>query len=159
MSCHSLALSVFPAGEMEIFLDPVLSRRILLVDDEADFIEPVAYWLRSKGYDVEMAGDGEAALQTIAERRPDIVFLDINMPRLGGLEALKTIREHDPDLPVVLLTAAYGDEDKIRRARELGVSGFFAKSYTFEQLTQVLQATLKTHRSLRDPSQEEKKDT
>jgi len=121
---------------------------ILLVDDEKDFIEPISFWLRSKGYDVAMASDGRRALEAIAARRPDIVFMDINMPGQTGLETLKAIRQTDQDLPVILLTSAYGDEGKIVAARSLGVSGFFAKNYTFEQLMQVLQATLNAHRGL-----------
>ncbi|MDD5138607.1 MAG: response regulator, partial [Candidatus Omnitrophica bacterium] len=57
---------------------------ILLVDDEKDFIEPISFWLRSKGYDVAMASDGRQALDAISARRPDIVFMDINMPGQGG---------------------------------------------------------------------------
>ncbi|MFA5038559.1 MAG: response regulator [Candidatus Omnitrophota bacterium] len=125
---------------------------ILLVDDEKDFIEPVAYWLRAKGYEISTAVDGRKALDEIERRKPDIIFMDINMPEMDGLEALRIIREKDKDLPVILLTAAFGDEAKIARARDLGVSGFFAKNYTFDQLVQVMQVTLKTHRSLHDSS-------
>lgn len=126
---------------------------ILLVDDEKDFIEPVAYWLRSKGYLTSMVNDGRQALSEIGKNRPDIVFMDINMPEMDGLEALRKIRENDKDLPVILLTAAFGDETKIVQARNLGVSGFFAKNYTFDQLMQVIYVTLKTHSSLHDASE------
>ncbi len=129
---------------------------ILLVDDEQDFIEPISFWLRSKGYDVGMASDGRQALESISSRKPDIVFMDINMPGQSGLETLKIIRQTDQDLPVILLTSAYGDEAKIIAARSLGVSGFFAKNYTFEQLMQVLQVALNTHRSLRPSEGNEK---
>lgn len=125
-----------------------------MVDDEKDFIEPVAYWLRSKGYATSMVNDGRQALDEIGKKRPDIVFMDINMPEMDGLEALQKIRESDKDLPVILLTAAFGDEAKIVRARNLGVSGFFAKNYTFDQLMQVMYVALKTHSSLHDSSQE-----
>ncbi|MDD5019732.1 MAG: response regulator [Candidatus Omnitrophica bacterium] len=130
---------------------------VLLVDDEKDFVEPIAYWLRSRGYEVATAEDGRGALDGIASRRPDIVFMDINMPGMDGLEALRKIRETDKDLPVILLTAAFGDESKIVTARSLGVSGFFAKNYTFEQLMQVLQVALKMHRHLPDGPQEDAK--
>jgi len=122
---------------------------VLLVDDETDFIEPIAFWLKSRGYVVTTAVDGEEAIGKIREARPDIVFLDINMPVMDGLECLRRLREFEKDLPVIMVTAAFGSEDKITRAKELGVSGFFAKNYTFDQLTQMIQVTLRTHRALR----------
>lgn len=123
-----------------------------MVDDEKDFLEPVAYWLRSKGYEVGVSPNGAAALDEIQKRRPDIIFMDINMPEMDGIQALEKIRQTDKELPVILLTAAFGDEAKIVKAKALGVSGFFAKNYTFEQLVQLLQVTLKTHQSLHGPS-------
>ncbi len=123
--------------------------QILLVDDETDFTEPVAFWLKSRGYGVATAANGEQAVQMIQGSRPDIVFLDINMPVMDGLECLRQLREFDKNLPVVMVTAAFGSESKITRAKELGVSGFFAKNYTFDQLVQMIQMTLRTHRALR----------
>ncbi len=123
--------------------------RVLLVDDETDFTEPIAFWLKSRGYGVATAVNGQEALQMVQGSRPDIVFLDINMPVMDGLEALRQLRDIDKDLPVIMVTAAFGSEDKITRAKELGVSGFFAKNYTFDQLVQMIQVTLRTHRSLR----------
>jgi len=123
--------------------------QVLLVDDETDFTEPIAFWLKSRGYGVASAVNGEQAIQMVRASRPDIVFLDINMPVMDGLEALKYLRDFDKDLPVIMVTAAFGSEDKITRAKELGVSGFFAKNYTFDQLVQMIQVTLRTHRALR----------
>ncbi|MGE5280560.1 MAG: response regulator [Deltaproteobacteria bacterium] len=123
--------------------------RVLLVDDETDFTEPIAFWLKSRGYDVDTAVNGEEAIQRVRGGRPDIVFLDINMPVMDGLECLRQLREFDRELPVVMVTAAFGSPDKITRAKELGVSGFFAKNYTFDQLIQMIQVTLRTHRGLK----------
>ena len=123
--------------------------QILLVDDETDFTEPIAFWLKSRGYGVATAANGEQAVQMIRSSRPDIIFLDINMPVMDGLECLRQLREFDKDLPVVMVTAAFSYEEKITRAKELGVSGFFAKNYTFDQLVQMIQVTLRTHRALR----------
>ena len=123
--------------------------QILLVDDETDFTEPIAFWLKSRGYGVATAANGEQAVQMIRSSCPDIIFLDINMPVMDGLECLRQLREFDKNLPVVMVTAAFGSEEKITRAKELGVSGFFAKNYTFDQLVQMIQVTLRTHRALR----------
>jgi len=123
--------------------------QVLLVDDETDFIEPVAFWLKSRGYAVATAANGEQAVRMIQDKRPDIVFLDINMPVMDGLEALRQVRTFDKDLPVIMVTAAFSSEEKITRAKELGVSGFFAKNHTFDQLLQMIQVSLRTHRGLR----------
>jgi len=128
--------------------------QILLVDDETDFTEPIAFWLKSRGYAVTTAANGQLAVEAVKKSRPDVVFLDINMPVMDGLEALRNLRTFDKELPVIMVTAAFGSEDKITRAKQLGVSGFFAKNYTFDQLIQMIQMTLRTHRGLRPDGKE-----
>jgi DNA-binding response OmpR family regulator len=123
---------------------------VLLVDDETDFTEPIAFWLKSRGYAVMTAINGKDAVDKVKKEPPDIVFMDINMPILDGLEALKEIREFNQQIPIIMVTAAYGSEEKITRAKELGVSGFFAKNYTFDQLVQMIQMTLRAHKNLRE---------
>ncbi len=125
---------------------------VLLVDDETDFTEPIAFWLKSRGYAIDTAINGRDAVEKIRRNPPDIVFMDINMPVMDGLEALKEIRQFNKDIPIIMVTAAFGSEEKITRSKELGVSGFFAKNYTFDQLVQMIQMTLRTHKNLRDPA-------
>lgn len=117
--------------------------RILIVDDEVDFAESLAYWLEAKGYPVERAENGKEALERIAENPPDVVFMDINMPVMGGIEALKKLRETNKTLPVVMVTAAYQDTEKFMQSKELGISGFFPKSESLNQLGRVLEIALK----------------
>jgi DNA-binding response OmpR family regulator len=124
---------------------------VLLVDDETDFTEPIAFWLKSRGYGVATAVNGKEAVERVKSDSPDSVFMDINMPIRDGLEALKEIREFNKMLPIIMVTAAYGSEEKITRAKNLGVSGFFAKNYTFDQLVTMIQMTLRTHKNLRGP--------
>lgn len=121
---------------------------ILLVDDEPDFVEPVALWLNSKGYNVQTAGNGKEAVLKVRQDPPHIIFMDINMPEMDGLEALKEIRTFNRDVPVILITAAYKDEEKINKAKECGISGIFAKNYTFDQLANMIHVALKTHKQL-----------
>ena len=125
------------------------SVRVMLVDDEPDFIEPIAFWLQSKGYTVVKAPNGKVALEMIKQHTPDIMFLDINMPEMDGLETLKNLRAFNTLLPVIIVTAAYQDEAKFSNARQLGISGFVPKQSSLSELVQVLEVTLRTHGKLK----------
>ncbi|MBN1870248.1 MAG: response regulator [Candidatus Omnitrophica bacterium] len=114
--------------------------KILLVDDESDFIEPIAFWLESKGYDVQMAVNGQQALQSIDEDIPDIVLLDINMPVMDGIETLRKIRAKHQTLPVIMITAAI---EQISVLQDLNIAGFFPKSGSLTQLEQLLDPVLR----------------
>ena len=131
-------------------MDPKI--RILIVDDEQDFAESVAFWLTSKGYEVTRAERGATAVELVMEGRHDILFLDINMPQMSGIEALRRIRAFNKTLPVIVVTAAYEDETKFADVNALGVSGFFPKEGTMTQLTQVLEVALRSHRTLKPPT-------
>ena len=122
---------------------------ILLVDDEKDFVETIVFWLKTKGYAVDVAYDGKTALGMIDERRPKIVFLDINMPGMDGIETLRLIRQKYASLPVIMLTA-YGTEKKLGEAKKLGISGFFPKDGDFEELAGFIDAALRSHRDMKD---------
>src|SRR3989338_1495811 len=123
------------------------SVRVLLVDDEEDFLESVAFWLTSKGYHVTKAHDGETALAMLKEGRHDVVFLDVMMPRLDGIETLRRLRAFNKTIPVVLVTASnLADENKYAGAKALGFSGLFPKGSSLTQLTQALEVALRTLR-------------
>lgn len=116
--------------------------KILLVDDQPDFLEPIAFLLRSSGYEVLLANSGRAAIEIVKNNSPDIVFLDIVMPEADGLETLASIREINKDLPVVMLTGHPDDENRAK-AKQLGVSGFFPKRGNVWQLPTIIESTLK----------------
>jgi CheY-like chemotaxis protein len=78
-------------------------KRVLIVDDEPDLTAVVREYLQEQ-YEVVVANDGTAALAAFRRQRPDVVFLDINMPGPSGLEVLKQLRQADPTLPVVMVT-------------------------------------------------------
>jgi CheY-like chemotaxis protein len=80
-------------------------RRILIVDDEPALREILAAVLADEGYAVQMAADGRSALDLIATAPPDLVITDISMPRLDGWGLLTQIRQDDPTLPVLLISA------------------------------------------------------
>ena len=115
---------------------------ILLVDDEQDFLDPIAFWLEAKKYKVRTASNGEEAIKLIKEELPNIVLLDINMPVMNGIETLKHIRENYGDLPVIMITA---EIERLPAIQDMGISGFFPKEGTLEQLEQLLEPVIRIH--------------
>ena len=91
---------------------------ILVVDDEEEIRELCRVNLEFEGYAVVEAADGVEALEKARSERPDLIFLDVMMPRMDGWEVLRQLKEADDTsgIPVVLLTAKTGEEDQIRRA-------------------------------------------
>ena len=78
-------------------------KRVLIVDDEPELTDVVREYL-GEHYDVVVANSGAAALASYRQKRPDVVFLDINMPGPSGVEVLKELRRLDPGLPVIMVT-------------------------------------------------------
>jgi CheY-like chemotaxis protein len=121
---------------------------VLLVDDEADFTQPMSFWFQSKGYSVLVASNGEQALQVIKTKGPHIVFLDLNMPVMDGIETLKRLRQFNKDLPVIIVSA-YLDQERVKAAYDHGISGVFYKGADFAEGHALLEAALRTHKSLK----------
>lgn len=124
--------------------------RVLLVDDEIDFIQTMRFWLISKGYAVVTATDGESAIKIIKEETADIIFLDLNMPVMDGLETLKKIREFNKDLPVIIISAYIEDKQKMKEINACGISGVFYKGKDFAEGLAILEVALRTHKALKD---------
>lgn len=121
--------------------------RVLLVDNQPDFLEVCGFWLASKGYDVRKATSGQEALRCIETDAPDVVLLDVRMPQMGGLETLRRIRTIAKTLPVILIAAdieeTAGERERaLAGANALGIVGCFAKRNDFRQLGELLQAAL-----------------
>ena len=81
--------------------------KVLLVDDEESFVEPLAERMEARGFSVAVAHNGQEALQIAGERSFDAIFLDLAMPGIDGIETLKRLKEKNPDLQVVLLTVRW----------------------------------------------------
>ena len=122
--------------------------KALLVDDETDFRQLMAFWMKSKGYAVVEAANGEEAVTLARKERPDIIFMDLNMPVMDGTEALKKIREFDADVPVIIISA-YVEDRKAKEAMKAGISGVFFKGKDFQEGLALLEAALHTHRKLK----------
>jgi len=109
--------------------------RVLVVDDHPAFRKALTSALRLVG-DIEIAGEaggGVAACDQAEELEPDVVLMDLSMPDLSGIDAMKRIHESRPELPVVILTA-HADDGVEREAREAGARGFLAKGTGLQDL-------------------------
>jgi len=113
--------------------------RILVADDHSLFRDGIVSLLEAGGYDViGQAGDGEAALEQAILLRPDLVLLDINMPRMTGLEALRAIKTSLPGTKVVMLTVSEEDADLVEAIRS-GAEGYLLKHLNASEFLQMLQ--------------------
>jgi len=121
--------------------------RILLVDDEDGFRRPMEFWLKAKGYQVVGVNNGADALTQIERERPMIVYLDMKMPGMNGIETLAKIRENDKTLPVIMITA-HGTPNDMKAAEALGVSGFFMKDDDFASAAKLIVIALETSKVL-----------
>ena len=104
-----------------------MKKKILVVDDEADFLEVIKLRLEANGYDVITSLNGEDALNKIKDEKINAVLLDILMPGIDGLEVLKRIRKLDENLPVYIITA-FSTEERFKMANKFGASGFIVKT-------------------------------
>jgi DNA-binding response OmpR family regulator len=117
---------------------------ILLVDDEPNIIDLARMYLQQEGFRVESAGDGEAALEKIAESVPALVVLDLMLPKLDGWDVCRRIRsdEATKDLPLIMLTARDDDVDKIV-GLELGADDYLTKPFNPRELVARIKAILR----------------
>ncbi len=84
-----------------------MAKRVLAVDDEEGIRDAFLLALEDSGYDVDTASTGEEALEKSAQQKPDLLFLDLRMPGMGGVETLRRFRRVHPDTPVYIVTAFY----------------------------------------------------
>src|SRR5919205_1519060 len=127
--------------------------KVLIADDDADLLDLMTYALRREGYTVLAAIDGKQALHRFETERPDIVLLDVNMPKLNGFEVCRRIRR-DSETPLIMLTACDEEED-IVRGLQIGADDYVTKPFSVKQLTARMQAVLRRyHTSARQPSSE-----
>ena len=122
--------------------------RVLVVDDEADFRNLMTFWLESKGYKVITAGDGKSAIELVRAKQADIVFMDLRMPIMDGVDAMKNIRTFDAVTPVIIISSYIADP-KIQEASSHGMSGVFYKGEDFDKNLPLLETVLRTHKNLK----------
>jgi two-component system KDP operon response regulator KdpE len=104
---------------------------ILVVDDEPHIVRTLTINLRARDYDVESAGDGRSALQIMAERKPDVIVLDLGLPDMDGVDVLRRVRETST-VPVVVLSARQDSDDKIE-ALDAGADDYVTKPFGMDE--------------------------
>ena len=105
-----------------------MGKRILLVDDTITVLMFEKMMLAGQGYDLQTASDGDEALSSVAKTQPDLILLDIMMPKMDGIETLKRLKD-DPDtshIPVVMVTTK-GEPDLIEKAFQAGCDDYITK--------------------------------
>jgi DNA-binding response OmpR family regulator len=121
--------------------------RMLIVDDEESVREVLSDYFVDRGYAVITASDGVGALAAFSRERADVVLLDVRMPGLDGLTVLKRLREADPDVAVIMVTANE-DVEVARQTLSVGAFDYVAKPFDFEHLDRaVVAASLRSSRT------------
>ena len=118
--------------------------KILIVDDSSTMRKIVMRTLRQAGYDgadIVEAGDGQEGLTKLEEGAVDLIFSDVNMPNMNGLDFLKTLRGNGDESPVVMVTTE-GGEEAMNEAMSSGANGYVVKPFTPDKLKDVLSKVL-----------------
>ncbi len=115
--------------------------KVLVAEDEIDILELIVYCLTFAGFEVVTADDGEQAVQMAVQEQPDLIMLDVRMPKMTGYEACAAIKETTElkDIPVVFLSAK-GQESEIEAGLQAGAYEYILKPFAPEDLVQKVQA-------------------
>lgn len=120
-----------------------MTKRILIVDDETYILNILDFSLGGEGFEVITASNGEEALTTAVDLHPDLIVLDVMMPKIDGFEvcrALKT-KNDTKDIPIILLTAKDRDSDR-KRGEEVGVDRYMTKPFSPQRLIEAIHEML-----------------
>ncbi|BDG01350.1 response regulator transcription factor [Anaeromyxobacter oryzae] len=124
-----------------------MAHRILIVDDEPNIVISLEYLMKRAGYEVAVAVDGEEALRAVAEQPPDLVILDVMLPRLNGFEVCRRLRS-DPrwsGLRIVMLTAK-GRDTEVAKGLEVGADAYVTKPFSTRDLVAQVGELLQSRR-------------
>ena len=115
--------------------------RIMVVEDEESFSEALSFMLRREGYEVEVAGDGNLAMDMFEQRGADLILLDLMLPGLSGLEVCRQIRGRS-QVPIIMLTAKDGEIDKVV-GLEIGADDYVTKPFSSRELLARVRSVLR----------------
>jgi DNA-binding response OmpR family regulator len=125
---------------------PIAGRgeRILVVEDEPAFAELISLWLERSGWHTQIAPDGAYALRAVAEEPPDLIVLDLSLPRVDGWHVIERVRERSP-VPIIVVTARGSEADKVR-GLAIGADDYVTKPFSFPELVARVAAALRRAR-------------
>jgi len=118
-----------------------MAKKILVIDDEPNIVDVLKARLEANGYEVVIAHDGDSGLDAVKLTRPDLIILDVMMPRMDGLTFAKKMKadESIPDIPIIVLTA----KEKMRDLFEIeGIKDYITKPYTAPELLEKIRRRL-----------------
>ena len=130
----------------------MMDKKILVIDDDTNICELLRLYMENDGYTVAIANDGEAAVKTFGEFHPDIILLDIMLPKLDGWQVCREIRKTS-DTPIIMLTAKSETFDKVL-GLELGADDYVVKPFDSKEVLARVKAVLR--RTTKQPSDEVK---
>jgi len=112
-----------------------MAHRILIVDDEPNIVVPLEFLMKREGYDVAIARDGQAALDALAEKAPDLVILDVMLPQMSGFDVCRHIRGDARwrGLKILMLTAK-GRDSEMHKGLDLGADAYVTKPFSTRDL-------------------------
>lgn len=112
-----------------------MSKRILIADDEPNIVMSLEFLMKHEGFEVEVANDGEAALQAVEERTPDLILLDVMMPKMTGFEVCQRIRTNPrwQGVKIIMLTAK-GRDTEVAKGLGLGADAYMTKPFSTKDL-------------------------
>lgn len=131
-----------------------MSQKILVVDDEQSIVTLLKYNLETAGYIVEVAYDGEEALQKVNAVQPDLVVLDVMLPKLDGIEVCKTIRSDKNLVPILMLTAKDDEFDRVL-GLELGADDYMTKPFSPREVVARVKAILRRSQQVQSVQEDE----
>jgi len=123
-----------------------MAERILVIEDDPSILRGLQLNLGMEGYTVRSAADGETGLQLAHSEKPDLVVVDVMLPKLGGLEVVRELRREDPDLPVLILSAKGQEADKVA-GLQLGADDYMVKPFGLKELLARIDALLRRRRA------------
>jgi two-component system alkaline phosphatase synthesis response regulator PhoP len=123
-----------------------VAEKIVIIEDDPSILRGLQLNLGMEGYSVRSASDGETGLRLAKTERPDLVLVDVMLPRLGGLEVVREIRKSDPDLPILILSAKGQEGDKVA-GLQLGADDYLVKPFGLKELLARIDALLRRRRS------------
>ncbi len=122
-----------------------MSAKLLIADDEPNILISLEFLMKREGYDVKVARDGQEAIDAIVEHRPDLVLLDVMMPRKSGFDVCQEVRAHDAvkQTRILMLTAKGRDTD-VAKGLALGANAYMTKPFSTKELVEKVRELLET---------------